>query len=432
VKYPVIRISWVGDLRNIDGIKEVAYSIFKENQEILEVECEMPTSPSSCFRELIQASYRKYNKKVIILIDEYDKPILDNLDQIEVAKESRELLKSIYTQIKENDKYIKFAFLTGVSKFSKASIFSGLNNLRDISLLPKFGTICGYTQNDIETSFLPYLKNVDLVELKRWYNGYNFLSHRVYNPFDILLFIDSDFRFDNYWFNTGTPSFLVKLFKSKEYNLAIMDNLEVGEELINSFDIEDISLETVMFQSGYLTIKDVRRKRVKNIYRLQYPNLETKVSFNDYILNSLIKSKSKKLQIQNTLIDVLEESDLEKLESALKSLFASIAYNNFTNNYIENYEGFYASVIYAYFVGAGFDDVIAEDVTNRGRIDLSVFIDDIAYIFEFKVDTKGALEQIKSKEYHKKYMTKYSNIYLIGVEFDSVERNVISCEWERV
>ena len=431
VKYPVIKISFSGSR----DVKELRQSILKNldfSQKKLNIDCEKNYDYAVCFSDLIQKSYEKYQSKVVILIDEYDKPILDNLDQMEVAKESREIIKRLYSQIKDNDKYIKFAFLTGVSKFSKASIFSGLNNLRDISLLPKFGTICGYTQNDIETSFLPYLKNVDLVELKRWYNGYNFLSHRVYNPFDILLFIDSDFRFDNYWFNTGTPSFLVKLFKSKEYNLAIMDNLEVGEELINSFDIEDISLETVMFQSGYLTIKDVRRKRVKNIYRLQYPNLETKVSFNDYILNSLIKSKSKKLQIQNTLIDVLEESDLEKLESALKSLFASIAYNNFTNNYIENYEGFYASVIYAYFVGAGFDDVIAEDVTNRGRIDLSVFIDDIAYIFEFKVDTKGALEQIKSKEYHKKYMTKYSNIYLIGVEFDSVERNVISCEWERV
>ena len=430
--YPVIKISWVGDLRTIDGVREVAYTIFRENQERLALECEIPTSPSSCFRELIQSAYKKYNKKVVILIDEYDKPILDNLDQMEVAKESRELLKSIYTQIKENDRYIEFAFLAGVSKFTKASIFSGLNNLEDISLISKYGTICGYTQKDIDTTFLPYLEGIDMDKLKNWYNGYNFLSHKVYNPFDILLFIRNDFRFDNYWFNTGTPSFLVKLFKNKEYNLATMDNLEVGEELINSFDIEDISLETVMFQSGYLTIKDVRRKRVKNIYRLQYPNIETKVSFNDYILNSLIKSKSSKLQIQNTLIDILEESNLTELESALKSLFASIAYNNFTNNYIENYEGFYASVIYAYFVGAGFDDVISEDVTNRGRIDLSVFIDDIAYIFEFKVDSKNALEQIKSKEYHKKYMSNYSTIYLVGVEFDSTKRNLVSCEWEKL
>ncbi len=431
-KYPVIKIGFGGDLRSKEEVHHTIYELLKENQKRLEIECEFQKNPSSCFRELIQKAYEKYQKPVVILIDEYDKPIIDNLDQMEVAKVNREILKSLYVIMKDNDRYIKFAFLTGVSKFSKASIFSGLNNLEDISLTPKFGTVCGYTQKDIETTFLPYLEGVDLEELQKWYNGYNFLNDRVYNPFDILLFIKNRFLFRNYWFNTGTPSFLIKLFQKEEYNLAKFENLKVSEELIESFDIEDISLETVMFQSGYLTIKEqiIRRNRIQ--YILTFPNLETKMSFNNYLLNYFVKKPIDKLPIQNSLIDLLEVANLDDLEQTIKSLFASIAYNNFTKNDIDEYEGFYASVIYAYFVGSGFDKVLAEDVTNDGRIDLSVFIDDKIYLFEFKVDKKGALEQIKSKEYFQKYLSSGKKIYIVRVEFDSNRRNLVGYEWERV
>ncbi|SFV54453.1 FIG00914433: hypothetical protein [hydrothermal vent metagenome] len=431
-KYPVIKISWGGDLRSIKRIEEMAYEIFKENQLRLGVECKITSNPSICFRELIQKSYQKYKKPVVILIDEYDKPILDNLDQIDIATQCRELLKGIYVQMKENDRYIKFVFLTGVSKFSRASIFSGLNMLEDITLTPSFGNICGYTQNDIETIFLPYLQGVDLKKLKLWYDGYNFLKDRVYNPFNILLFIKNNFIFRNYWFNTGTPSFLVKLFKSQNYNLANFEKLKVDESLLNAFDINQLNLETVMFQSGYLTIKEqiIRRNRIE--YILTYPNLETKMSFNDYLLEYFVKNHQKKNRVTNGLIDMLEIADLKNLEQVIISLFASIAYNNFTNNYIENYEGFYASVFYAYFAGAGFDKIIAEDAMSSGRIDLSVFIDDKVYIFEFKVDQKGALAQIKDKGYHQQYISDYNEIYILGVEFDSQKRNVVVYEWERV
>ncbi|HIP51531.1 MAG TPA: hypothetical protein EYG94_05505, partial [Campylobacterales bacterium] len=374
-RYPVIKINWGGDLRSVEGIKQTAYDIFKANQQRLGIECELNQNPSSCFQELIRKAYEKYQKPVVILIDEYDKPILDNLDQINVARDARELMRSIYVQMKDNDRYIKFSFLTGVSKFTKASIFSGLNNLEDITLNPNFGTVCGYTQNDIESTFLPYLDGVDLKEVQSWYNGYNFLNDKVYNPFDILLFIKNKFLFKNYWFNTGTPSFLIKLFQKENYNLAKFENLKVSEELIESFDIENLSLETVMFQSGYLTIKEQIQKRNRIQYVLTFPNLETKMSFNNYLLDYFVKKPIDKLPIQNDLIDLLEVANLDDLEQTIKSLFASIAYNNFTKNDIDEYEGFYASVIYAYFVGAGFDKVLAEDVTNDGRIDLSVFID---------------------------------------------------------
>jgi hypothetical protein len=402
------------------------------NQEELGVKCLKIEAYDSCFEELLKRSYQKYQKRVVILIDEYDKAMLDNLDQIEVAKQNREILKAFYGIIKESDKYIKFVFITGVSKFAKANIFSGLNNLEDITLRPKFGTICGYTQDDIETSFLPYLDGIDLEELKEWYNGYNFLNDKVYNPFDILLFIRNDFRFKNYWFETGTPSFLIKLFKQSEYSLMEFENLEVDRGLLESFDIEDISLETVMFQSGYLTIKRQEELGTNTIYYLSFPNKEVKISFNDYILNKYFVQKNKKTRVQTALYRTIVKSDLDNLKQVLKSLFASIAYHNFTNNYIENYEGFYASVIYAYFAGGGFDDIKAEDVTNGGRIDLSVFIDDKVYIFEFKVNQTGALAQIKAKKYHERYLADYNEIYIVGVEFDSMQRNVVGYEWEQI
>ena len=429
--YPVIKMSF-GSSRGTKELEKRIFSLLKENQERLDIECYDADNYALCFRQIIQESYKKYQKPVVILIDEYDKAILDNLDQMEVAIECREILKQLYTEIKENDQYIKFAFLTGVSKFTKASIFSGLNNLEDISMTPKFGDVCGYTQNDIETTFLSYLKGVDLERLKLWYDGYNFLNSNLYNPFDILLFIKNDFHFKNYWFATGTPSFLIKLFKNGDYNLAEFDSMEVGKELIDSFDIEHLSLETIMFQSGYLTIKEVERLGNSVYYHLGYPNIEVKQSFNDYILSNYFVQNNKKAKVQMALYRLLVKSDLRGLETTIKSLFASIAYNNFTGNSIENYEGFYASVIYAYFAGAGFERIIAEDVTNDGRIDLTVIVENKVYIFEFKVNQKGALKQIKDKNYHLQYQANYSDIYIVGVEFDSKKRNLLRYEWEKI
>ncbi|WP_459893789.1 AAA family ATPase, partial [Desulfothermus okinawensis] len=158
------------------NLESRAYEVFKDNQRRLKIQCENREDMASCFDELIKLSYEKYNQKVVILIDEYDKPILDVIENRDQAKENREYLRGLYSIIKDNDAYVRFAFLTGVSKFSKASIFSGLNMLEDISLSPRFGNICGYTQKDIETTFLPYLQGVDLKKVRDWYNGYYFLK----------------------------------------------------------------------------------------------------------------------------------------------------------------------------------------------------------------------------------------------------------------
>jgi hypothetical protein len=377
--YPVIKISWDGNLQTTKDVELKAKEFLRDNSNRLGIDCDNSLSVSVCFERLIKEAYEKYNQKVVILIDEYDRPILDTIDNKEQSKINREFIKGLYSVIKGADEYIKFAFLTGVSKFSKASIFSGLNMLEDISLTPKFGNICGYTQNDVQTSFLPYLDGVDLDKVKEWYNGYNFLKDDVYNPFDLLQFIKNDFKFSNYWFATGTPTFLIKLIEQKNYFLPQLANLTIGKQILDSFDIENIDLEVILYQSGYLTIDKMIEKRRGGIeYKLKLPNMEVKNSLNDILIDFLTNQKIEKITYQDDMYDALYDSDLDKLKTSLKSMFANIPYNNFINNNIQNYEGFYASVIYVYLQSLGLD-IIGEDVTNKGRIDLTVKIEEYIY-----------------------------------------------------
>ncbi len=430
--HPVIKISWAGDLKSLQGVKRWALHELRENQEILDIKCSEINDPSICFAELIEKAYKKYGKKVVILIDEYDKPILDNIEKenLDVSRENREFLRGFYTIIKDSDEYIRFAFLTGVSRFSRVSIFSGLNNLVDISLDPRFAEICGFTHDNLENEFKEYLENVDLEEVRKWYNGYNFLGKKkLYNPYDILLFIDKGYQFDNYWFQTGTPSFLIKMLKDRNYNVLEFENLKVGESILNSFDIDDLEVETIMFQSGYLTIKDVKRKGAKNIYTLTYPNLEVKMSFNDYLLNYLVDRPSRKEKIQIDLYDILEAGELDKLKNVLTSLYASVPYNYFIHNKMYEYESFYAVVLYMYLAGTGIE-VRVEDLTNQGRIDLIAIVLDKVCIFELKLNGE-AIEQIEEKRYYEKYLS-YPEVYIIGLEFDKEKKNVKSVKWKKV
>jgi len=306
VKYPVIKLDFFGDLRSPEALKKTIFAMLRRNQNNLGIECYSTDNFSNCFEELIRETYNKHKQQVVVLIDEYDKAILDNLDQMEVAKENREIIKALYSVLKGSEEYIKFAFLTGVSKFSKASIFSGLNMLKDISLDSRYGNICGYTQNDIETTILPYLNGVDLEKLKVWYNGYNFLKDSVYNPFDILLFIDNNFIFDNYWFSTGTPTYLIKLIEQNNYFIPKLANMTVDKKLLDSFDIANIDLEVILYQSGYLTIDEMIIKRRGGVeYKLKLPNMEVKNSFNDVLIDFLTKQTTEKSKIQDSLYDAL-------------------------------------------------------------------------------------------------------------------------------
>jgi len=386
------------------------------------------------FKEIIEKLYYHSNQKIVILIDEYDKPILDNITDPDTAAVMRETLKNFYSVIKDSDAYIKFVFITGVSKFSKVSLFSGLNNLEDITLDEKYSIICGYTQNDLEKEFNDRLAGIDLNEIKTWYNGYNWLGESVYNPFDILLFFSKNCEFRNYWFETGSPAFLIKLFKENNYFIPDLEKVDVTESLLGSFDIDFIDIETLLFQTGYLTIKKQKRVGPRLKYELKYPNIEVQYSLNDYILDYLISDPAGKSKHQDALYYSLESGDLERLHDSLKLLFASIPYNIFSKNKIYEYEGYYASVIYSYFAALGIE-LIAEDVTNKGRIDLTLKLNDKIYIIEFKVSEENKksmpLKQIKAKGYSEKYSDKQNTVYLVGITFSKKERNISSFEWEK-
>ena len=427
VKYPVIRISFSGGINSTADLEADLLYILQSNEKRLGLKCENRVRPQHFFAELIEKAYEKYHQKVVILIDEYDKPILDNIENIPEALLIRNGMRNFYTKIKENDRYLRFAFLTGVSKFAKVSIFSGLNNLEDISLNPDYGNICGYTQLDLDTTFAPYLEGVDMEKVKVWYNGYNFLGDTVYNPFDILLFIKNNHRFKNYWFETSTPSFLIELIKKNNYFIPRFNGLQVNESLLNSFDIQNLNLETILFQSGYLTIKRQLPLDMGFGYELGFPNMEVRISFNDYILQSMT-TVSENEPIRRELFALLMSGDVAGLEPAIKRLFASIAYNNYTNNDIARYEGFYASVLYAYFSSMMLG-IIAEDASNMGRVDLTLVVGGRTFLFEFKVTDGEPLEQIRKMKYYEKYE---GERYLIGIVFDPKSRNVSRFEVERV
>jgi len=427
--FPIIKIDWSGSFKSLEETKSRALQILKNNQERLGVECEFQDSPSGCLEELIRKTSQKYNKRVVVLIDEYDKPILDNLNNPKLALENRDFLRGFYVMLKANDEFIRFAFLTGISKFSKANIFSGLNNISDISLKPKYATICGYTQENLENDFKEHLKGANLEQVKEWYNGYNFLGDKVYNPFDILQFIDNGFLFRNYWWESGNPSFLITLLKQKPYNIPELENITLGDELLNSFDIEQLRLEVLLFQSGYLTIDKFTNDPLFGIneYKLKVPNKEVNISLNRLFLDYLTTN----IKVDKKIVKALLEANLEEFKNIFSSLFASIAYNNYVKNQIGEYEGYYASVFYAYLAASGLT-IVAEDVTSSGRIDITILLQDKVYIIEFKVGKESALTQIKEKKYYKKYLNQNKEIYLIGINFDKESRNIASFEWERL
>ena len=253
------------------------------------------------------------------------------------------------------------------------------------------------------------------------------MGDRVYNPYDILLFIRNHCVFKNYWFETGTPKFLIDLIKKNSYFVPKFNGLETDELLVNSFDIENLNLETIMFQTGYLTIKRLVQEEMGVVYELGFPNKEVQISFNNYILQS-ITSVSENEPIRRELLAFMKSGDVGALEPVIKRLFASIAYNNYTNNDIERYEGFYASVLYACFASIGVD-IIAEDVSNKGRIDLTIKAGGRTFLFEFKVTDGEPLEQIRRMKYYEKYE---GERYLIGIVFDPKARNVSRFEWEKL
>ncbi len=430
VRYPVLRFSFAGGV--LGSVADVRSSLTHQ-LERLEKTWNMSTSSSEVrnrFHDLISQAHAATGQRVVILVDEYDKPILDRIEDREQALAIREVLKDFYSVIKDNDAHVRFAFLTGVSKFSKAGIFSGLNNLNDITVDPVYSAICGYAEADLDSVFAPELPGLDREEIRRWYNGYNWLGEAVYNPFDVLLLF-SKRQFAPYWFETGTPTFLVKLLMERQSFVPNLERVHASAQLLSTFDVDTMPAEALLWQSGYLTFDSCRRMGARIEYTLRYPNLEVQSALTDVLLKALVGNARHAEDCQSRLFDLLAARDFPALETHTTSLFAAIPHDWHRKNEIARYEGYYASVFYSHFAALGLD-IRLEDATSLGRIDMTVLFDGAVFIFEFKVvedNPEGrALEQIKARDYAAKYRALGQPIHLIGIEFSRQSRTVTGFE----
>ena len=427
-RHPVVRISFgSGEFGDPDGVREDA----EDQLEVMERRAGLEPGParaSTRFRRLIRTLHERTGQQVVVLVDEYDKPILDALSKPEVARANRDFLRSLYGIVKDCDRHLRFVFLTGVSKFSKAGLFSGLNNLSDITLDERYGAICGYTDNDLDTVFAPELEGLDRDEIRRWYNGYSWLGpERVYNPFDILLLFDKR-RFGSYWFETGTPTFLVDLLSRRRVATPALESMVADDALLSAFDVDRIAVEALLFQTGYLTITGEERDEDARFYRLGYPNHEVKYSLNAVLLEAMAPDIPAAAESRN-LRRLMRANDFAGVEALFRAFLAGIPNEWYANTGMSGYEAHYASVFYSHFAAAGMD-VRAEESTARGRSDMAVLYSGNVYVFEFKIVDRGpeggrALAQIRERGYADKYRRPGQPIHLIGVEFGREERNIV-------
>jgi hypothetical protein len=369
-------------------------------------------------------------------VDEYDKPILDNISDLSIAKELRDGLKNLYSVLKSQDSNLQFVFMTGVTKFSKVSLFSGVNQLKDITLSKSYSSICGYTDNDLQEHFGEYLAGSDPEEVKSWYNGYSWTGpDSVYNPYDILLFLSEDLSYQNYWFETGSPTFLIELFRKNHYFLPDLENIEVFERTLNSFEIESINPITLLFQAGYLTIEKTFINRGKLVYRLKIPNQEVRLALNDYFIEDYTGISADLKSRQDDFYIALSTGNIALFEQHIRTLFAGIPWRNFTNNDLATFEGFYASVLYAFFSSLR-AQVIPEDISNRGQADITIILSHHIYVMEIKVvdnlpeGNNKALEQIIQRNYAEKYRNKEGmTVHEVGLVFSKSERNLVQADY---
>jgi len=385
---------------------------------------------------LIAKMHDQSGQRVVVLVDEYDQPILDNITESskEIAREMRDGLRNFYSVIKDSDEHIRFAMLTGVSKFSKVSLFSGLNNLNDITVYKPYSAICGYTDEDVDTVFAPELPGLDREKIREWYNGYNWTGTSVYNPFDVLLLLQKR-EFLAHWFETGTPNFLIELLLERKTFMPNLERLVSLESLLSSFDVDNISTEALMFQAGYLTIDTVRYLPGMMQITLRYPNHEVRSSLNSALLQHLCDNPSRHAVLVPELYDLLNDNNFIGMKELFTAIYNGIPFEWFTNNPIAQYEGYYASVFYSYFAALGVD-IIPEKSSNAGRLDMAVRYNQQVYLFEFKVVELSpdgrALQQIKDKGYAKPYLALGQPIHQIGVEFSKTSRTVVGFEVETI
>ncbi|MBF0103532.1 MAG: ATP-binding protein [Desulfobacterales bacterium] len=390
------------------------------------------------FKELILSLYHKTKVPVVVLIDEYDKPLIDHLgkgeESLEIAKKNRDILKYFLGVLKGGDvsSVLRFVFITGVSKFSRVTIFSELNNLQDLTMLEPYADMLGYTQNELETYFISYIHLLSqhtecaeseiIANLERHYNGYRFSKRdiRVYNPFSVMSVLKQK-EFRNYWFETGTPTFLINLLREKNYPVIKIENLQLDEHIFSVYELEHLRPEALLFQTGYITIKNV----TDFIYTFDYPNQEVKISFLKYLMYSFVPGNGSDQSIFLRLSGYLQQENITAFFETVSSIFASIPYMV----EIKRDEAYFHTVFYLIVCASGVN-TRTEVLTCTGRIDLLIEFSDKLFIIEFKCNQSAdtAIAQIRDKAYDQPFKQKGKKIILMGINFDTEKRNVT--EWK--
>ena len=450
-KHPVIRLDMSSISNKTPEALESALLYELEIKAKNENLATYDNDPPNVFKSLIMDMHKKYNQRIVILIDEYDKPILDHIDDINTAKANRKVLRGFYGILKSLDPYLRFIFITGVSKFTKTSLFSDLNNLKDITMLEEHANICGIPVQDLDEYFYEFIENLsahkrfqqyDNVrdEILKWYDGYSWDGEtKLLNPFSLLNFFDQK-RFSGFWYASGTPSFLLELIKKKPESYCDIKHTELTEHMLDSIEIDRITIEPLLFQTGYLTIKDIPFIPGAPVYVLDMPNFEVREAFSLHLLSALTEKDDVRIwQARAEISKALQAGDLDKMLDMLRRLFASIPYELHVDQ-----EAYYHSIFYTFMNLLGFD-MGAEVSVARGRVDAVLELERNVYIMEFKYakclpgasdETKRklfdaaldeAMAQINDRGYAAKYRGGGKTIYQVAFAFlgrDEIEMRV--------
>ena len=431
VQHPVVRLSFGGKYDEPGELEQsinVQLAITESNAGLEPTQLSY-TGPER-LRHILNRLHNATGQQVVVLVDEYDRPILDVIDSPEMATANRDYLRGFYSIIKDCARDVRFVFVTGVSMFSRVSLFSGLNNLRNISLDPNYATICGYTDADLDTVFAPELPGLDRNEVREWYNGYHWLGdEKLYNPFDLLLLFETR-KFEAHWFETGSPTFLFRMMMEQAVSPMELERRTTDVRKLSRFDVGDIGIDALLFQTGYLTIAAEERRGRRTLYTLDYPNIEGRQSLNDGLLGYITGPENGVADQGDELGRLLAVNDFEGFSDRLRSFFAGIPYQWQGTHGPARYEAWYAGMLYACFRTIGLD-LRVEDSSGRGRADMVVLHGGQVFVFEFKMAdgetdsdsvTQSAIEQIREKAYAEKYRDRKEPIHLIGVAFS--DRNV--------
>ncbi|MFN0202580.1 MAG: AAA family ATPase [Bacteroidia bacterium] len=439
--YPIIHLSMTRIGADNDNLLSALTNALTDRA--LEDKIELrKESLSQRFEELILALQSKYQQKVVILIDEYDKPITQGLefDGVELAIKNRDILKTFYGSLKDLDNSIRFLFITGISKFTRVSIFSELNHLTDITLHKRFVNLCGYTQAELEHYFPKGIEKLAqeneltkeecLAKIKAWYDGFSWDgTNFVYNPFSTLRLLESS-QFSNYWFESGTPTFLIK--RLREVGQISLENLHLDAGIFNTFDLRNLNTLTLLIQTGYLTIK---QKLGDDFYSFALTNQEVRNSFNQMLLGEYLQMHGSIAGASiYSIRDAFIVNEVKKVIEIIQTLFEAVpaqlfSKKNANGNYSSVGENFFHAVIYLVFnlLGVKMD---AEVSIKNGRIDAVVQTENHVYLFEFKKNNKpkDAIQQMIDNNYAGKYTQSGKMIHLIGVSFSIRKRGLN--DWE--